>query len=393
MLLPNTLTVDKPVMSPLKNFSPNATKLAGTILVVDDENGPRQALRLLLKEYVSIYTADNAQTAREFITHEGADVVVTDIRMPGESGIELLQWIKDRQPATEVIILTGYGEVESAARAVELGAFAYLEKPFDNDQMVHYVQNALEKHHRELERRQLEKLALEANRFETVGRFISGMLHDLGTPLSVIATNIDLILLKPELPGMDKRLSVVRNQASYCNDLVRSAMNILRNPSQESELLDVNEIIENCLDVGGPVMSRQGVVIQRDFAPAVPLVKGEFGLIRQALLNLITNACQAMQKQLIPREITVRTWADAEAVYISVADTGPGISPEMRDRIFQPFFSTKGNSGTGIGLAAVCNIMHRHKGEVFLGAGHGRGAEFVLSFPRNETNELPTVEE
>ncbi|MCL4217783.1 MAG: response regulator, partial [Candidatus Hydrogenedentes bacterium] len=192
-------------MSPLQNLSPKATKLAGTILVVDDENGPRQALRLLLKEYVSIYTADNAQSAREFITHEGADVVVTDIRMPGESGIDLLQWIKDRQPATEVIILTGYGEVESAARAVELGAFAYLEKPFDNDQMVSYVRNALEKHNRELERRQLEKLALEANRFETVGRFISGMLHDLGTPLSVIATNIDLILLKPELPGKDKR--------------------------------------------------------------------------------------------------------------------------------------------------------------------------------------------
>lgn len=384
MLLTNTLAVDKPVMSPLQNLSPKATKLAGTILVVDDENGPRQALRLLLKEYVSIYTADNAQSAREFITHEGADVVVTDIRMPGESGIDLLQWIKDRQPATEVIILTGYGEVESAARAVELGAFAYLEKPFDNDQMVNYVRNALEKHNRELERRQLEKLALEANRFETVGRFISGMLHDLGTPLSVIATNIDLILLKPELPGKDKRLSVVRNQANYCNDLVRSAMNILRNPSQETELLDVNEIVENCLDVGGPVMSRQGVVIQRDFAPALPLVKGEFGLIRQALLNLITNACQAMHKQLVPREILLRTWSDDEAVYISVADTGPGISQEMRDKIFQPFFSTKGNQGTGIGLAAVCNIMHRHKGEVFLGAAPGRGAEFVLRFPRNE---------
>lgn len=384
MLLTNTLAVDKPVMSPLQNLSPKATKLAGTILVVDDENGPRQALRLLLKEYVSIYTADNAQSAREFITHEGADVVVTDIRMPGESGIDLLQWIKDRQPATEVIILTGYGEVESAARAVELGAFAYLEKPFDNDQMVSYVRNALEKHNRELERRQLEKLALEANRFETVGRFISGMLHDLGTPLSVIATNIDLILLKPELPGKDKRLSVVRNQANYCNDLVRSAMNILRNPSQETELLDVNEIVENCLDVGGPVMSRQGVVIQRDFAPALPLVKGEFGLIRQALLNLITNACQAMHKQLVPREILLRTWSDDEAVYISVADTGPGISQEMRDKIFQPFFSTKGNQGTGIGLAAVCNIMHRHKGEVFLGAAPGRGAEFVLRFPRNE---------
>ncbi|MCL4217811.1 MAG: GHKL domain-containing protein, partial [Candidatus Hydrogenedentes bacterium] len=174
------------------------------------------------------------------------------------------------------------------------------------------------------------------------------------------------------------------NQANYCNDLVRSALNILRNPSQETELLDVNEIVENCLDVGGPVMSRQGVVIQRDFAPALPLVKGEFGLIRQALLNLITNACQAMHKQLVPREILLRTWSDDEAVYISVADTGPGISQEMRDKIFQPFFSTKGNQGTGIGLAAVCNIMHRHKGEVFLGAAPGRGAEFVLRFPRNE---------
>ena len=151
------------------------------ILVVDDEHGPRQALRMLLKEDFEVHLAEGAEAALEILKSTPIELVITDVNMPKITGVELLREIKAISIDIQVIILTGFGQLETAMKAVEYGAFAYMEKPFDNQVMIDLVQSGRRKYRVERERRTFEKLALEADRFETLGRIVSGIYAEVAT--------------------------------------------------------------------------------------------------------------------------------------------------------------------------------------------------------------------
>jgi signal transduction histidine kinase len=365
------------------------THTRGRILVVDDENGPRQALRMLLKEEHDVVLAGDVATAQHILQTNPIDLIITDLRMPHQSGVELLEWAKEAYPDTEVIILTGYSDLHTAMKAVEYGAFAYIEKPFDSALMLQYVTEALHKRQRELERRQLEELALEANRFETLGRFVSGMLHDLGTPLAVISSQAELIQAKSERDDIKQRITTILTQTHLCSEIVRTAMNFLRHQKHRFVVLNLNEVTQTCLTVGQPLLVKNHIAVRSEYGEDISPCEGDSVLVRQAILNLVTNACQAMEDQTEPRQLHLRTWQEAGHVCLSVGDSGPGIPPEHRDRIFHTFFTTKDNSGTGLGLAAVRNIMRRHNGEVVLEGHETGGALFILKFPAARSAESP----
>ena len=365
------------------------TETRSTILVVDDENGPRQALRMLLKENHEVLLACNVAEAQEILASHPVDLVITDLRMPRQSGVDLLKWVKESAPDIEVIILTGFGELDTAMKAVTYKAFAYIEKPFDNDELLAHVQGALEQRQHDKERRRLQDLALDANRFESVGRFVSGILHDLGTPLSVIGSQVDLIVPKEGLASLERRLDLIRSQSEHCNTLVRKAMGFLRHQTNAFSMLGLNDIVESCLDVAKPVVMRQGIRVEKDLATDIPVCYGDLVLLRQALLNLIANACQAMETQQEPRAIYVRTWAENGSICLTIRDTGPGVVPELKTKIFEAFFSTKGDKGSGIGLAAVSSIMTKHNGRVTLEDVDGPGACFKLVFPAHRNAVSP----
>jgi signal transduction histidine kinase len=358
------------------------------VMVVDDENGPRQSLRMLLKDDFDVRLACDVPSALLLLEEEEVHVVVSDIRMPLQTGVDLLQQVKEKNPETQVILLTGYPHLESAMQAVEFGAFAYLEKPFDNNVMMQRVQDAVNRYNAEHEHRVLEKLAIEANRFETLGRLVSGMIHDMGTPLSVVGSQIEIIMGNPNRPDLADRLGTMQSQVRHCSEMVRSAMNFLRYDTQPVTPFYINNLVETCLEVGRPILRSQNVKIERVLATDMPASIGDLVLVRQAVLNLIVNACHAMDKQENPRELTIETWSDNDYIYLAVEDSGPGIPPEVRQRVFETFFTTKGKKGTGLGLAVVKNVMNRHKGQVTLESGPGKGARFILQFPTASREEI-----
>lgn len=336
---------------------------------------------MLLKEDHDVFLAVDVPSAQAALSEQRIDLVITDLRMPRQSGTELLRWVKTNLEDVEVIILTGFGELDSAMTAVECGALAYVVKPFDTQVMLRHVEEGLAKCVEERERRRLEELALEANRFETLGRFVTGMLHDLGTPLAVITGQLEIVLQREDVSVPRDRLNVIHGQIGLCTDIVRSAMNFLRHETQRFSILNINDVAEACLNVSQPVTQKLHIAVTRELAQNIPICEGDFVLLRQAVLNLINNACQAMDGIEGPRELKVRTWREPDDISISVSDTGPGVEPEMRTKIFDTFFSTKGERGTGLGLAAVKNIMRRHNGDVIVREADGGGAEFVLRFP------------
>jgi signal transduction histidine kinase len=336
---------------------------------------------MLLKEQYGVQLACDVPSALEVAERFSVDVVVTDIRMPRLTGVDLLERVKRLDPDIQVIILTGYGQLETAMKAVEFGAFAYMEKPFDNDLMMRQVQAAVTRRRRELERRRLEQLALEANRFDLVGRVVSGLLHDLGTPLSVISSHLELLLFDTDRSDLDNRLNIMHEQVLHCTDIIKSTMNFLRHPSPQHAPMNVNEVVRTCADLAKPLLRRQRVEMTFGLAEDLAMCQGDFILLRQAVLNLVTNACQAMQGQPEPQRLRIATWNEPNTVCLAVADSGPGIPPENRNKVFDTFFSTKGKAGTGLGLAVVKNVARQHGGEISVGETPGRGATFILRLP------------
>lgn len=351
------------------------------LLVVDDENGPRQALRILLKEDYRVHLASSADEAIAVLNDEPIELIITDVRMPEKSGVDLLREAKEVSPDVQVIILTGYEQLETAVQAVEYGAFAYMGKPFDNEAMLEIVRTGLEKHRVERDRRALEFLSLQANRFETLGRIVSGMMHDLGSPLTVLANHLELLRLRPDREDLPRRLVIMRDQVTHCADMVRSTMDFVRHKTQSLVELDLNELLETCLSLAGPMLREHQIEVRQDFADDLPAVNGDLVLLRQAVLNLVNNACRAMASEEGPRELRTKTWSDDSHTCISIEDTGPGIPEKIRSKVFKTFFTTKGDAGTGLGLFVVRNAMRRHGGTVTLEESSGKGARFVLRFP------------
>ena len=369
-------------MESLKDQSSYKMSNQPCVLVVDDEYGPRQALRMVLKEDYELLMATCVTEAIDLLKDHAVDVIITDIRMPGGTGLDLLRQAKELDERIEVIILTGYGQLDTAMNAIDFGAFAYLEKPYDSNVLVDKLESCLAKQKREQERRAMEHLAMEANRFETLGRLVSGTMHDLGTPLSVIGTNLDIMLSTDELDKLPKRLQTMRDQVEHCNDLVRTTMNFLRHSQGEHALFCMNSVVNLCLDVAKPALRRGTIAVVADLDPQLPSTMGDMVFVRQAVLNLINNACQAMDKQEGPRQLRIQTGRlDSGNIYLSVQDSGPGIPVDQHERIFETLYTTKGTDGTGLGLSVVRNVMGQHSGTAYLEPMDGPGARFVLDFP------------
>ena len=352
-----------------------------SVLVVDDEMGPRMAVQMLLAEDHRVYTAADVASAREILEQEKIDLVLSDIRMPGETGVDLLRYVRKNHSNVELILLTGFGELSTAKEAVQLGAYAYLEKPFDNVVLLEHVTGALVRRQAERDRRRLERLAMEANRFELLGRVVSGLIHDMGSPLSVAGTQLELVLANASLLHDRDRLEGILGQVAHCSDLVRSALGFLREHESEDSEFTLEDIATSTLQLAEPLVRNQRVEVANAYNKSASPVRGDFVLVRQAILNLVNNACQAMEGQTVPQRLLITTWTEDRYACLAVGDSGKGIPESDRQRVFESFYTTKGENGTGLGLAAVRNIMHRHEGEVSVGESPDGGAQFVLKFP------------
>ncbi len=362
--------------------APKATQdTQAHVLVVDDENGPRQALRMLLKEEFHVHVASHVLEALQILVQEPIKLIVTDVRMPDLSGVDLLRRSKAINPDVQVIMLTGYGQLESAMKAVEYGALTYMEKPFDNDTLLRSAHRGIERFSEEKRRRVLEELALEANRFETVGRVVSGMMHDLATPLTVLTTQLDLMEAYPERTNLGEKIESMRTQVYHCSDLVRATMDCMRKESIEFEDIRLRTVVDSSLKVARSFLAEHRVELVLDLGDDLPEVHGEVTLLRQAVLNLICNAGHALAETDGPRRVELKTWADSSGQYLSVTDNGPGVPPEIKSKIFETLYTTKGELGTGLGLGVVESVMNRHQGDVRLETADDGGARFVLRFP------------
>ena len=237
------------------------------------------------------------------------------------------------------------------------------------------------------EEKQLQQQLIQSEKMAAIGQLVSGVAHELNNPLASISAFAQLLLADTALPTKDRHgAEVIVAEARRASRIVHNLLTFARQHRAEKAFADVNKVLEDTLDLRAYELNVRGVRIQRDLAEPPPSTMVDVYQLQQVLLNLVTNAEQAMAACDRPHHrLTVRTRGGHDHVRIEVEDTGTGIPEESLDRIFNPFYTTKAlGEGTGLGLSISLGIISEHGGRVWaenLGTG---GSRFCIDLPRLE---------
>jgi signal transduction histidine kinase len=394
--------------SPSAASSAPAPAIPRTILVVDDELGPREALRQILTPTYRVLTARDGREALEQFAATRPDMVISDIRMPGMSGTDLMATLRRRAPDTPFVLLTGFATIESAQAAVREGAFDYINKPYNVQEIRDLVVRALaqadarSEHRRTLARLQavnalLEKEVRELCQMASLGELSAEIVHDLNNPMSVLCGYVtlleDCLDREPNSRSEESRevLDTMKEQIDRCVSLTRRFLDYARSSRQAWDRENINEVLQDTFFVLQARMRLLKVDLRTALAADLPETWIQPTPLQQVFFNLTTNALDALAEGPPPRCLTVSTRLypggpggalPGDAIEIVFQDSGSGIPEAIRERIFAPFFSTKPKGkGSGLGLSICKRIVEEHGGTISLASEDGAGACFSLVIP------------
>lgn len=362
-----------------------------SILVVDDNAAQLKALCLTLKEeHYEVDCCIDPATALERLRSAGVDLLLTDLKMPGTDGLELIRIGMEANPDLVAVVITGQGSVSSAVQAMKSGAVDFVEKPFRMEQIGPVLARATQMCQLRHDRRRLEaRVERHTRELEAANRelqaFAGRVAHDLREPVSIVRTLTELLLVRhaAALPADAHRFIGLIGEASDRADrLIRHLLDFARLGEQP---LDVRRV-----DLDAVVRRVRDSLESADDASTVewriePLcvVRGDETLLEQVFTNLLSNA-RKYSRHAHPPRIEVRSVADDAECRVSVIDNGVGFNPEQAGRLFTPFqrlHRAEQFEGTGMGLANVKRIVDRHGGRVEARGEVGRGAVFTVVLP------------
>ncbi len=231
--------------------------------------------------------------------------------------------------------------------------------------------------------RRLQAQLAQAEKLSSLGEMISGIAHELNNPLSSVLGYSQLARGAASDPKLASKLDVVYREARRCQKIVHNLLSFARRHEPERMLLSLNEVAESVIGLMAYQFHVGDVRIDKDLGPEVPAIVGDRHQLQQAVLNLISNAQQAIRGAGRGGTVSVRTWQPRPGwVSLEVRDDGPGIPEPVRSRIFEPFFTTKApGQGTGLGLSLVEGAVQAHGGSIAVDSAEGRGTTFRIDLP------------
>jgi len=380
------------------------------ILLVDDEEGIRKVLSISLTDIgYQVSAAENGDEALKLFEKIQPQIVLTDIKMPGMDGIELLKKIKEESPDTEVIMITGHGDMELAIQSLKFDATDFITKPINDEALEIALKRANEKitlktklkeYTENLENLVEEKTKqlLDAERLAAVGQTVAGLAHGIknisgglrgGT--FVLEKGIELDNKKYLRQGWD----MVKGNVARLKDMALDLLNYTKEREPDYQTCHPNKPLQEVYDLMLPQAREQGVILEMDLDEYLQNICFDEGGILRCLLNLVTNAmdactdisCSNRQCKVTLRSLPAAGWA----VEYQVIDDGCGMDEDTRSKIFQSFFSTKGSKGTGLGLMITKKIIDEHGGVIELESKRGDGTKFIVRLPERDQTDATRV--
>lgn len=351
------------------------------MLLVEDDAAFAEYLRIALAagpEPAGIVAAGDLRGALEQIRETAPDAVVLDLNLPDSEGLATLRAVLASAPEMPIVVLTGVADVDVARQALQLGAQDWLIKgELDPDVVQRAVRYAVE-------RKRLTDRLVQAQKLEIAGRLANGVAHEFNNVLTAIAGSAELVEEAADDEERGSALELLRRAARQGIALSRQLLSLARNPPVNTAIVSTAGLVLS----GRPLV--QAVLpssVQLEVGPVADVpVRFDPGQFDQLLLNLVLNARDAMPEGgtlgiSVTAEPTRTASTDPFCAVVRVTDTGVGIDPAIKSRLFEPFFSTKGARGTGLGLAMVAEIVNRFDGVIHVESRLGVGTTFAVSLP------------
>jgi two-component system, NtrC family, sensor kinase len=371
------------------------------VLFVDDDESNLIVWETACCDQFAVLTANGAERALELLhTHE-VGVVVADQRMPGMTGIELLERIRDEFPDTVRILITAYSDLGAAIDAINRGNVRrYLRKPCALSELRAELFGALELYELRSRARAMERRLLHTERVYSLGLVASGLGRELAGPASLVRESVGLARTEVRAiadrlgsPGQDPRtfLTKLVDLEEWLGrallgierivDLARSLE--LKPDSSDFGAVDVGAVLRLSLRIVRGEL-RRGADVELDIR-AVPLVRGTSAKLGQVVLNLLVNALEAVSAlPLSERLITVRLTDDGSSVRLEVCDNGPQIAEAELPRTFDPLRLSTSGRGVGLGLAISKALVEEMGGVIRVAPRPGGGATFTVLLRKSE---------
>ncbi len=382
--------------------------MAHKILLVDDEEGIRRVLGISLADSgYQVFAAESGEKALEIFRKAQPPIILTDIKMPGMDGIELLQQIKSESPDTEVIMITGHGDIDLAIQSLKFDATDFITKPINDDALEIAIKRATEKIALKMQLREytenLEQLVeqktkelLEAERLAAVGQTVAGLAHaiknitaGLTGGMFVLEKGIELDNNKYLHQGWD----MVKGNVKKIKHVALDLLNYAKEREPDYKVCDPNAPAREVYELMLPRARDYGVDLRLELDSDFPEVLLDPEGIHRCLLNMTTNAldaCAGVGCSLGGGKVTIRSRKSENwAVEYQVEDNGCGMDDVIRTKVFQSFFSTKGSRGTGLGLMISKKIIDEHGGAIELKTEENKGSTFVIGLPAPDKQEKP----
>ncbi len=391
------------------------------LLVIDDELAILEMLKMSLeREGYEVLTAENGHEGLRIFREQALKLVLTDIKMPGIDGIEVLRRIKAIDLEAEVVVITGHGDMNSAIAALQYGASDFITKPVRSEvltlaleraeknlatsqQLRAYTENLEEKVEEcMVEVRQAQEELIRNERLATIGETVAGLAHYIKNILTGLRggtymLNTGMATDKPLM--MKEGWAMVQRNIETVSDLALNLLMYSKGREPELTACKCNELVREAVDLLKDRAREHRVKLTTVLDPNLKEAYLDRGGMHNVLLNLISNAIDACIYDTATSkawEVTVKTKIETnidsgETMVLEVSDNGCGMTDEVKARLFSRFFSTKAGRGTGLGLLITRKIIEEHGGKITVESEVGRKTTFSVRLKLQMPEDLRGV--
>ena len=374
---------DKAVVLPVKLMDVHYLAQTGSYEVVGPNRGFRYAL---LSSY--------EQRMREL---ERTQATLLFVSLAGILISGLIVWYLIRRITQPLLVLRDHAE------AVGRGDFTRRISRFSDDECgavavaFNDMTGNLQASRADLEKavntlKSTQAQLMQSEKLSAVGQFVAGVAHELNNPLTSVIGFSELLQATSTDPKQKDQLGHIARSAMRCHKIVHSLLGFSRQHEPERKMVNLHEVAETVLEIVTYDMRVNNVALVREYAENLPSLLGDSHQLQQVVLNIVSNARQALEVFRRDGRIILRTGSTDTHVWLRIVDNGPGISPENLQRIFDPFFTTKPQGkGTGLGLSLSYGIVQEHHGSIRAESQPGVGTEFILEFPIADKPAAPLL--
>ncbi len=360
---------------------------ADPIIIIDDDQTMRRACEAALSRVgYTVETYPDGESGLKRVAEIRPGVVVTDLKMPGIGGIEVIHRVREIDPDIVVVVITGFATVNTAVEAMKSGAYDFIPKPFVADELRAII-------HRAAERWRLSQEAkrLRAEKAAQARKFITFVSHQLQSPLGAVQQYLDVLThqaaetLAPQpREWIDRSRKKITEMRQIISDWLAFSRIDSGQLAAESKPVALPALVNEILDDFAAAAAQRPVSLSHTLPADLPPVAADAAALRMLLSNLVSNAIKYNRPD---GHVTLTAGAESDRVALAVADDGIGIDLEQLPHVFEEFYrvrdnSTAGIGGTGMGLAICRRIAEELGGSIEVASEPGRGTTFTVSLPR-----------